>query len=457
MRWLVVFLVAACSSAPPRVAPKPQSSDVDPVGPHKAAITAHLQPMVDHGVVSGIVVGLYDAGKIEIYGFGKGPGGKPPNGHTLFELGSITKVYTSLLLADAVQRKEVALDTPVSELLPPGITMPTRDKIVVTLAHLALHVSGLPRLPPTIAAMATAKDPYGHYDENALYQDLVHTELEHAPGEQVAYSNYGAGLLGFVLGRKLGVGYGKALQTRVLAPLELHDTYLTVPAAVAARRATGTNSDLAPVDPWTFDALAGAGALVSTAHDQLTMIEAELEAAAGSKQGLRGAMRFTQEPQLESKVADNEGLGWQIDGAGRYWHNGGTGGFRAFIAFDPKTRRGVVVLASTSVSLVDHLVDDMFKILAGDKLKAPTFPSAEQVAPLVGKYDLTGHQLQLTATGERLYLEGEGTKVRLVPFSDHEFWIEELQSVAVFERQGDKIARLVFVVGSNTMSAARVE
>src|SRR5690349_25083261 len=86
--------------------------------------------------------------------FGKGPGGKPPTGSTLFEIGSITKVYTSLLLADAVQRHEVSLDTPVAELLPPGVTVPTKDKHVITLRNLALHNSGLPRLPPSIAAHA---------------------------------------------------------------------------------------------------------------------------------------------------------------------------------------------------------------------------------------------------------------------------------------------------------------
>jgi CubicO group peptidase (beta-lactamase class C family) len=457
MRPMRAFLLvlAACSAAPrPPVKP---TVDVDPVGTHKAAIAAQIQPLVDHEVVASVVVGIYDAGKTEIYGFGKGPGGAPPNGHTLFEIGSITKVYTSLLFADAIQRKEVALDTPVSELLPPGITMPTRDNVAVTLAHLALHVSGLPRLPRLVAANAADPNPYGKYDENALYQDLIHTQLEHKPGDQVVYSNFGAGLLGFVLGRKLGTGYAKALETRILSPLGLHETYVTVPAAAAARRAQGTNDDLAPVPAWTFDALAGAGAIVSSAHDQLVLLDNELDAAAGSKQGMHAAMRLTQEPQLQNSVGDNEGLGWQIDAVGRYWHNGGTGGYHSFIGFDPKTRRGIVVLASTSVTLVDHLGEDLYKVLAGDAIKPPLFPTAEQLQPLVGTYELSGHKLTVTANGERLYLDGEGTKVRLVPYSDHEFWIEGLQSAAAFERADGKVARLVFLVGGNTMAAARVE
>ena len=450
-----LVVLAACSSAPKPV--KTVKADTDPQGPHKDAIAAQIKPLVDRGVVSGIVVGLYDAGKTEIYGFGKGPHGAAPNGHTLFEIGSITKVYTSLLFADAIQRKEVALDTPVSELLPPGITMPASGAQPITLAHLALHVSGLPRLPPLVAQHAKDPDPYGKYDENALYQDLIHTPLEHAPGEQVVYSNFGVGLLGFVLGRKIGPGYSKALETRILQPLELHDTFVTVPPAAAARRITGTDDDLKPVSPWTFDALAGAGALVSDARDQLTLIDAELDASAGSKLGLRGAMKLTQEPQLANAVGDNEGLGWQIDNTGRYWHNGGTGGFHAFISFDPKTRRGVVVLASTSVSLVDHLGDDLYKILAGQPVKAPSFPNADQLKPLVGTYDLSGDKLNVVATGDRLYIEGGGIKLRLVPANDHEFWVEALQAIAAFETKAGKVSRIVFVVGQNSMSAARID
>jgi CubicO group peptidase (beta-lactamase class C family) len=456
----VLFAIAACGAAPRRAAaPAHSSSGADPTGLHRTGVAAQVKPLVDGQILSGVVVGLYDAGKLEIYGFGQGPGGVPPNGHTLFELGSVTKVYTSLLLADAVQRREVAIDTPLSELLPPGVTAPTRDGAVITLKHLVLHSSGLPRVPRTIAARIEGADPYAGYGEDALYADLVQTQLDSAPGTQVSYSNFGVGLLGFVLGHKLGPGYARALQARVLDPLGLHDTYLTVPAAEKARRAPGTNVDLAPVPPWTFDALAGAGALVSTARDQLALIDAELEAASGSKRPLRGAMRFTQEPQLDN-TDSNEGLGWQIDAHGHYWHNGGTGGCHSFVGFDPKTRRGVVVLASTSVSVVDHLGDLMWRLLDGATVPPPpTLPTAEQLAILAGHYELGKDRASVEVAGNRVYLVGEDhSKLRLVPFSDHEFWIESLQSIAMFERGDDgKIARMVFVVGGNRLAATKVD
>jgi D-alanyl-D-alanine-carboxypeptidase/D-alanyl-D-alanine-endopeptidase len=460
-RLALAISLVACGSkhrATPHVQPV---VDIDPDGPHRAAITSLAKPMIDAEIVSGLVIGIYDAGKLEIYGFGKGPGGKPPTSRTLFEIGSITKVYTSLMLADAIQRHEVALDTPVAELLPPGVTVPTQGKKVITLRQLALHTSGLPRLPPSLLQRGGAPepaDPYAKYGEDMLYADLVRTQLDHAPDELVSYSNYGVGLLGHALGRKLGGSYSAALAARVLKPLGLADTYIAVPAAAAARRATGTNDELAPVPPWTFDALAGAGALVSTARDQLKFVEAQIDAALGSKAPLRPAMKLTQEPQL-SKTGDNEGLGWQIDSHGRCWHNGGTGGFHAYVGFDPKTKRGVVVLASTSLSLLDHVAEQVYAILDGEPVVSPALPGVDVLAQLVGTYNFGGEKLAIALDRKRLFVTGQGEKPhRLVPVNDHTFWIEALQGGAVFERDAaGKVARVVFLVGGQRIAATRVE
>jgi serine-type D-Ala-D-Ala carboxypeptidase/endopeptidase len=454
---LAAVALAACGgsgAARPVTPVKPV--DADPHGAHEAAVAAIVQPLLDAEITSSLVVGLYDAGKLEIYGFGAGPGGKAPTGRTLYDIGSVTKVYTSLLLADAVQRREVDLETPVADLLPPGVTVPTRDKQVITLRELALHTSGLPRLPASIAARATSADPYGGYGENQLYADLVRTQLVSTPGTQMAYSNYGVGLLGFALGRKLGTGYAKAVTSRILEPLGLTDTMFTVRAADAGRYAEGTNDELVKVKPWTHDALAGAGALISTARDQLRLIDVELDAAAGGKQVLRRAMALTQEPQLEGSIGQNTGLGWQIDADGRYWHNGGTAGHHSFVGFDTKTRRGVVLLAGTSTSLIDAVAVKLYKVLAGEQLPARKAPTAEQLAPFAGTYDFAGQQLKVTAQGKRLYVEGPGEpKIRMIPISETQFWIESLQAIVAFEREGDKVTRAVFMVGDQRIAATR--
>ncbi len=455
LRYVSVIGLVACgaSSAPP-VAPVKPVVDKDPDGPNRAKIAAHVQPLLDAELVTGVVVGIVEEGRREIYGFGKGPDGKPPTGTTLFELGSVTKVYTGLLLADAVQRREVALDQPVAELLPTGVTVPTRDKQVVTLRHLALHSSGLPPLPPSLPVGAA--DPFGSYRENHLYQDLVRTQLVAAPGERILFSDYGVGLLAHALGRKIGPGYTKAVEQRITKPLGLTDTLFVVPKEAQARRATGTTEDLAPATPWTYDALTGTGGLISSVRDQLTLLEAELDAWAGSKGTLRAPMRLTQEAQLE-RTGDNDGLGWQIDSAGRYWHSGTTGGFHAFVGFDPKTRRAIAILASTKATMVDSLAVALYRVLAGEDVKPPTFPDAAALAAFAGTYDFQGMKLTMSVSGKRLYVEGPGEpKIRMLPLSSQEFWIERLQSVVVFERDGDAIKRAVFIVGDKQMSAPRV-
>lgn len=451
--WLA--LVCACSGGAPVPPTRPAPADHDPDGPHADAVAAQVKPFIDAEIVSGLVVGLYDGGKREIYGFGTGPAGSHPNGSTLFEIGSITKVYTALLLADAVQRREVTLDTPVSDLLPPGVTVPSKDKQVITLKHLALHSSSLPRLPASIPT--NAPDPYATYNEEMLYRDLIATELEQPPGTVIVYSNFGYGLLGFALGRKIGGGYAKAVSERILRPLGLSDTYVAPPPGTP-NRIQGTNDDLQSMPFWTFDALAGAGAMVSNVRDQLALIDAELDADAGGKSVLRAPMRLTQESQLDDVNGPNVGLGWQIDREGRYWHNGGTGGFHSFISFDPKTRRGVVVLASTSTSLVDRLGAQLFKVLANDPGPPAKFPTPEQLVPLAGAYDFSGTKLVVSVDGKRLYIEGPGEpRHRLVPLTETEFLIEAINAAVIFQKEGDKVARLVFAVGEQTLTAPRVE
>lgn len=460
MRPVLAFAVlAACSSpAAPRVAaPAAPAPDVDPTGPHQAAVAAQVQPLLDGEVVSSLVIGLYDAGKLEIYGFGRGPGNTPPTGRTLYEIGSVTKVYTSLLLADCVQRREVDFETPVAELMPPGVTVPTKDGQPIRMRQLALHSSGLPRLPPSIAASQDTSNPYARYGENELVADLVQSQLETTPGTQVVYSNYGAGLLGYALGRKIGVGYTKAVEARILGPLGLSDTMFALDARTRARFAQPTNDELLPVSHWSFqDALAGAGALISDARDQLKLIDLELDAAAGGKETLRRAMALTQEPQLDGG-GQNTGLGWQIDSNGRYWHNGGTGGHHAFVSFDIKTRRGVVILSGTSTQIIDGLAPKLYKILAGETVATHAAPTAEQLAAFSGTYDFAGQQLKVSAQGRRLYVEGPGEpKIRMIPVGDEKFWIDSLQAIVVFERDAGKVARAVFVVGQQRLSANRV-
>lgn len=464
MRWpLITVVLAACGGhhtpAPP-VTPKTTGQNLganDPDGPHKQAIAQLIQPFVDAELVDGIVVGVYDNGSLEIYGFGKGPNNAHPNGHTLYELGGVSKLYTGLLLAAAVDRQEVKLDALASELMPAGVPVPSHGTIPITLRQLANETSGMPPYPPGVRR--DQPDPFGTYDEERLFQDLQRTDLPNAPGSVVSYSTFGAGLLGWVLGHKLvGAGpgaYEKALTERVLVPLELKDTFVAVPNDAASRRAIGTNTDLQPVPLWRWDALAAGGGLISDVRDQLTLIKAELDAAKNGAGTLRSALRRTQEPQQEEHddqpASENQGLGVKIDAEGRVYQNGSTGGFHSFVGWDPKARRGVVILASTALSPLDRVADSVYDILDGKKLRPPVFPEAASLLPYAGSYDVAGTALEVVAERTRLYAVGpDGSRVRLVPLAPGEFWVEELSAVIVFEEDAGKIARLVLLLPNSS-------
>ena len=197
------------------------------------------------------------------------------DGDTIFEIGSVTKVFTSLLLADMVNRKEVALDDPAAKYLPENVRMPERSGKSITLLDLSTHSSGLPRLPGNLKPK-DPRNPYADYSVDDLYQFLSGYTLPRDPGSEFEYSNLGAGLLGHLLAYRAGTDYESLIGTRITQPLSMPDTGITLSSSMKQRMATGHNAMLAPVANWDLPTLAGAGALRSSANDMLTFLEAFL-------------------------------------------------------------------------------------------------------------------------------------------------------------------------------------
>ena len=201
-----------------------------------------------------------------------------PDAGTVFEIGSITKVFTAALLAEMAGREEVRLNQPVAELLPPGVRIPSYRGRAITLAHLAEHTAALPRLPRNFWATVTdLKNPYRDYQVVHLYEYLSRAAIGFPPGTGVAYSNLGAGLLGHVLALRAGRPFEDLLAERVLRPLGLADTGITLSVDQAARLAPGHTFKGEPTPGWDFPSLAGAGALRSTAAEMLTFLRANLD------------------------------------------------------------------------------------------------------------------------------------------------------------------------------------
>ena len=351
---ILLHLVTALGLAVPLcagpAAAQPAPSVVDSVG----------QALADGpgGAVIGV---LHDDGStIHTYGAVDSTG-TAPTARTLFEIGSVTKTVTGLLLAERIERGALRPTTPASELLPDSVDIPRADSVgdaPMTLAHLATHRSGLPRLPSNLRAVASSRlDPYVAYGDSALYAFLDDYTLPRAPGTRYQYSNLGAGLLGHLLARRADTTYAALVRRRIASQLDLSDTRVHLSDEQEERFAQGYNRLGMPTPPWHFAALAGAGALRSTAADMGAYLRAHrraLRADPDTLSALERAMRRALRPRAATDSdATRIGFGWhetRHDGHRVLLHTGGTGGFRSVVALDWETGRGVVVLVNTALS-----------------------------------------------------------------------------------------------------------
>lgn len=410
----------------------------------------------------GIVVGVIDASGRRVISYGSFDKDKKAVGaDTLFEIGSATKVFTSLLLADAVVRGEVKLDDPVAKYLPTTVKVPERGGKKITLLDLATHTSGLPRLPANLAPKDPA-NPYADYSVAQLYEFLSSYQLPRDIGSKYEYSNLGAGLLGHALARRAGTDYETLLRTRITTSLSMKDTVITLDDSRKARLAPGHDAQLQRVGNWDLPALAGAGAIRSTAADLLTLLSANLGL---TKSTLAPAMASMLKTRRPTGTAGLEiALGWHVTTKGDsqiVWHNGGTGGYRSFIGFDPRKSAGVVVLANTFTDAgVDdigmHLLDPSSPLAKGRKEIALDEKTLEG---LTGRYELApGFILNVTREGTHLMTQATGQgKVEVFAESPREFFLKVTDAQLTFKTdEAGHATSLVLHQGGRDVPAPRI-
>jgi serine-type D-Ala-D-Ala carboxypeptidase/endopeptidase len=318
-------------------------------------------------VSRGIVVGTIDADGRAVFGYGRMSEGdaRTPDGKTIFEIGSVSKVFTAALLAQMVLTKEARLDEPVQDLLPAGVIVPRKEGVAIALLHLTAQTSGLPRLPANMQP-ADPQDPYGDYSAERLYEGLRQIELAHRPGEKYLYSNLGVGLLGQALAERARKSYEELLVERVCRPMGLNDTRITLDERLRERLTTGHYPFGLVALNWNFDALAGAGALRSTADDLLTFLAANLKLI---ETPLKDALKMTHEVRAAAWDESDIAMGWHVTKKhGVRWHNGQTGGYHSFIAFVPGERVGIVVLGNVGGAVVDEIGFELCRVVTGEKL-----------------------------------------------------------------------------------------
>lgn len=420
----------------------------------------------------GIVIGVLDRSGKRIVARGPGGSAAPFNDRTVFEIGSMSKIFTALLLADMVAKGDVSLDDPAEKYLPAGAKMPERNGRKITLRDLSNQHSGLPRLPSNMP-FGNPEDPYSDYTEKMMLDFLGGYQLTRDIGSQFEYSNLGVGLLGYLLGRAGHSDYETMIARRITGPLRMRDTAITLSADQKARFAQGHDQYMRPTGPWSLPTLAGAGAIRSTIADMLIFVGAALD----PKSPLAPAMKLaTAERWPLGASGMSIGLGWIINqpetGRETLFHNGGTGGFRAAMVLEPARGSAVVVLTNASV---EPSSDDLaMHILLGTPLQAlvpvppapppqvarteVTLPPAE-LDRVVGRYEFAPG-ISLTIEREGAGLKGQLTgqpALPIFPEAPLNFFLRGVDAQLRFTADADgKVTGVTLVQAGQPQNAKRV-
>jgi len=415
----------------------------------------------------GIVVGVIgpEGRRVIAYGHLERGDPRPLNGDTIFEIGSTTKVFTALLLADMVQRGEVALDDPAAKYLPPNVKMPERNGRSITLIDLATHTSSLPRLPGNMPRKDPA-NPYADYSVEQLYEFLSTYELTRDIGSQYEYSNLGGGLLGHVLAQRAGMDYETLVRSRICDPLGMSNTRTTLTPEMKARLAVGHNKSMEAVPSWTLSTLGAAGALRSTTNDMLTFLGANLGYTKSPLSSAMAAMlkvrRPTGNPALE--IA----LGWHIltaNGKERAGHDGGTGGYRSFMSIDPKAGLGIVALsnASTIAGVTDigvHLLHPGTPLMEPLKEHKEVTVDPKLFDGYLGRYQLRPNFLMtVTREGDRLFAQATAQpKFEIFPEGEGKYFLKVVEAQVTFVTDGDgRATEIIWHQGGRDHHANRLD
>lgn len=383
-----------------------------------------------------------------------GTGARPLSAKTVFEIGSINKTFTGVILADMVSRGEFSLDDPISKFFPAAINMPSRNGRQITLLDLATHTLGLPRVP-TGYKIPDRSNPYAHYEAKHLYDFLSSYELERDVGAEPVYSNLGAGLLGHALARAADMEtLGELIRQRISGPLKMKMTDYGRNGELGEWIAKGHNEKGEQVPYWDVAVLSGAGGLNSTVEDMLKYLEANVGTP---KSPLEAAMREAHLPRRSLKNKEfSVGLGWQQRTRGGQTivhHGGGTAGFQTYLAFHPATGAGVVILGNSAG--FETRDDVVFRLLEGHKVA--TLPVAT-LGSYVGTYTLKpGLHLRVSVEDGKLYGKvGDQRRTRLYAEGNDRFFLVDSNVELRFFRENGAVTSATMTKGAESLTGRRL-
>ena len=372
---------------------------------------------------------------------------------SVFKIGSVTKVFTTLALARFIDERSITLETKADSLLGPKLSLPAYEGQEITLRDLVTHTSGLPRLPGNLQ-MLDPQNPYKEYSESKLQQFLADYKLTREPGSRFQYSNLGMAIVGHILEEQYDMSYDQIIKQIIARPLQMQRAGIHLPAVDSSAFTRGHKNGN-PVPYWDFPAVEAMGGLKSTTIDLTTFIKAHL----GSRNSLSTAISMVQDPLFDigksNKRVDKVGMGWMLstEQDSIWWHNGGTGGYSSFVGMNAETGAGVVVLSNTQSSIDDigfHLLDQNHQL---DQML-----SAQKLEKYVGQYKLNaGISYNISRDKNQLYVQKSGQqKIAIYPEKDHVFSLKVVNAKIEFAVTQEGVQKLVLHQNGQQYSAQKV-
>jgi len=307
-----------------------------------------VRPYIQMQHTAGICVAFIKDGKTTTYSYGeikKGEKQLPDTDKTFFEIGSISKTFTGILLADEVVKGKMSLDDPINKYLPDSIKKMEFKDVPITLKTLSNHSSGFPRLPMNLYKKGDdANNPYQNYDAGRMFSYLKTYKPFREVGVNYEYSNFAVGLLGTILAQQNQLSYEELLLQKICKPLKLKNTKISLDEADKINFAQCYDEKGKSASAWDLNTLGG---IRSTTNDMAKYVEANMTKA--TKQ-LQEAIDLSHKVSFESGQ-NIVGLGWHITKRKEntiYQHSGGTGGFRTFVGFDKERQIGAVVISNSA-------------------------------------------------------------------------------------------------------------